>query len=103
PGPDLATFSVMAGHSPSKTGVNALLPGHPRLAGRMAGKCRGGRLEKAGAPLHKGVRRRDGRVAEGARLESVYTGNRIVGSNPTPSATIALQTDEMAAVAAKFP
>src|SRR5947207_5625609 len=32
--------------------------------------------------------RRDGRVAEGARLESVYTGNRIVGSNPTPSATI---------------
>ena len=31
--------------------------------------------------------RRDGRVAEGARLESVYTGNRIVGSNPTPSAT----------------
>ena len=28
---------------------------------------------------------RDGRVAEGARLESVYTGNRIVGSNPTPS------------------
>jgi hypothetical protein len=31
-------------------------------------------------------RRRGGRVAEGARLESVYTGNRIVGSNPTPSA-----------------
>jgi hypothetical protein len=22
----------MAGHSPSKTGVNALMPGHPRLA-----------------------------------------------------------------------
>ena len=33
--------------------------------------------------------RRDGRVAEGARLESVYTGNRIVGSNPTPSAIVA--------------
>jgi hypothetical protein len=32
------------------------------------------------------LRRRGGRVAEGARLESVYTGNRIVGSNPTPSA-----------------
>src|ERR1700733_10095823 len=32
--------------------------------------------------------RRDGRVAEGARLESVYTGNRIVGSNPTPSASL---------------
>jgi hypothetical protein len=27
-------------------------------------------------------------VAEGARLESVYTGNRIVGSNPTPSANL---------------
>ncbi len=26
-------------------------------------------------------------MAEGARLESVYTGNRIVGSNPTLSAT----------------
>ena len=31
---------------------------------------------------------RDGRVAEGARLESVYTGNRIVGSNPTLSAIV---------------
>jgi hypothetical protein len=31
---------------------------------------------------------RGGRVAEGARLESVFTGNRNVGSNPTPSATI---------------
>ena len=45
---------------------------------------------------------RGGRVAEGARLESVYTGNRIVGSNPTPSANIKLRTDEMAAVAANF-
>jgi hypothetical protein len=33
-----------------------------------------------------GVTWRDGRVAEGARLESVFTGNRNVGSNPTPSA-----------------
>ena len=31
---------------------------------------------------------RGGRVAEGARLESVFTGNRNVGSNPTPSASI---------------
>ena len=31
--------------------------------------------------------RRDGRVAEGARLESVYTGNCIQGSNPCLSAT----------------
>ena len=30
--------------------------------------------------------RSGGRVVEGARLESVYTGNRIVGSNPTRSA-----------------
>jgi hypothetical protein len=29
---------------------------------------------------------RGGRVVEGARLESVYTGNRIAGSNPAPSA-----------------
>ncbi len=27
-----------------------------------------------------------GRVVEGARLESVYTGNRIEGSNPSDSA-----------------
>ena len=32
--------------------------------------------------------RRGGRVVEGARLESVYAGNRIAGSNPAPSAII---------------
>src|SRR5438445_12428297 len=31
--------------------------------------------------------RRDGRVAEGARLESVFRGNSNVGSNPTLSAS----------------
>jgi hypothetical protein len=31
--------------------------------------------------------RRGGRVAEGARLESVYAGNRIEGSNPSLSAS----------------
>ena len=31
-------------------------------------------------------------MVEGARLESVYTGNRIVGSNPTPSAIISFAT-----------
>src|SRR3984957_4546803 len=36
--------------------------------------------------LPRAALRRDGRVAEGARLESVYTGNRIVGSNPAPLA-----------------
>tara|TARA_B100000579_G_scaffold390740_1_gene365438 strand:- start:246 stop:380 length:135 start_codon:yes stop_codon:yes gene_type:complete len=30
--------------------------------------------------------RRGGRAVEGARLESVYRGNSIVGSNPTLSA-----------------
>ncbi len=35
-------------------------------------------------------KRRGGRVVEGARLESVYTGNRIAGSNPAPSATALL-------------
>jgi hypothetical protein len=35
------------------------------------------------------MRRRDGRVAEGARLESVFRGNSNVGSNPTLSARYA--------------
>jgi hypothetical protein len=34
------------------------------------------------------VARRDGRVAEGARLESVYTFTGIGGSNPSLSASI---------------
>lgn len=38
--------------------------------------------------LRKGVR-----VVEGARLERVYTGNCIVGSNPTLSARYAFITD----------
>ena len=29
-------------------------------------------------------------MAEGARLESVYTGNRIEGSNPSPSANFSI-------------
>ena len=32
--------------------------------------------------------RRGGRVVEGARLEFVYAGNRIAGSNPALSATL---------------
>ena len=36
--------------------------------------------------LSPNLRRRDGRVAEGARLESVFRGNSNVGSNPTLSA-----------------
>ena len=34
------------------------------------------------------LNRRDGRVVEGARLESVYRGNSIEGSNPSLSATL---------------
>ena len=46
-------------------------------------------LSRRSPPLYCARRvRRGGRVAEGARLESVYTGNRIVGSNPTPSAKV---------------
>ena len=33
-------------------------------------------------------------MAEGARLESVFTGNRNVGSNPTPSARSAFAASE---------
>ena len=44
--------------------------------------------EDPGAP--EAPRRRGGRVVEGARLESVYTGNRIAGSNPAPSASYIL-------------
>ncbi len=42
-------------------------------------------LDRASA---RAVTRRGGRVVEGARLESAYTAmSRIVGSNPTPSAS----------------
>ena len=41
------------------------------------------RLYNDSSPI---LRRRDGRVAEGARLESVFRGNSNVGSNPTLSA-----------------
>src|SRR4029078_2695801 len=40
-----------------------------------------------------GPSRRGGRVAEGARLESVFTGNRNAGSNPAPSARIAADSN----------
>jgi hypothetical protein len=45
------------------------------------------------ASLHAGFfqcsqPRRDGRVVEGARLESVFRGNSNVGSNPTLSAIL---------------
>src|ERR1700675_3959744 len=45
--------------------------------------CRGGTSRYSRALFRTG-----GRVAEGARLESVWTGNRLVGSNPTLSAIL---------------
>ena len=50
-------------------------PNHTRPLGVAA------QLVYAFAPVRRG-----GRVAEGARLESVYAGNRIAGSNPASSA-----------------
>ena len=46
----------------------------------------GRRRRKANAKARRRAWR-GGRVVEGARLESVYTGNGIAGSNPAPSAS----------------
>ena len=56
----------------------------PRLRGPRA-RCYAPRLRSFSI---ESARRRGGRAVEGARLESVYTGNRIAGSNPAPSATL---------------
>jgi hypothetical protein len=47
---------------------------------------------------HKHRSRKGGRVVEGARLESVYTGNRIAGSNPAPSASKMILAPDNAAL-----
>ena len=75
-------------------GCGFLLSGHKIAERRFwAIKWRGVRFHWFPKSLIGQIRRgRDGRVAEGARLESVYTGNRIVGSNPTLSASILLIT-----------
>ncbi len=59
-----------------------------RLKKRLTGPCASA-FRQYIARLASGVcrrRRTGGRVAEGARLERVYTGNRIEGSNPSLSA-----------------
>ena len=66
------------------TGLGAASAGQRARQSRAA--CRPSRLRWNLRIYIRRALRRDGRVAEGARLESVYTGNRIVGSNPTPSA-----------------
>jgi hypothetical protein len=47
-----------------------------------------GAMRLAFALLNGSASRRGGRAVEGARLESVYAGNRIAGSNPAPSAKL---------------
>jgi hypothetical protein len=58
-----------------------------RCANGSCAKARIARFDVLRRGPREGPIRRGGRVAEGARLESVFTGNRNVGSNPTPSAT----------------
>lgn len=69
--------------TPANIGVDQLRRVSPRLTplavGQMVRKERG--IVEA-TLAERGL----GRVVEGARLESVYTGNRIAGSNPAPSA-----------------
>jgi TonB family protein len=60
-----------------------------RKESHNCGRAASRRVDRAASDiidLLKLRRRRDGRVAEGARLESVYTLTGIVGSNPTLSA-----------------
>ena len=70
--------------------VRKLLTGASmRTGGRKRGGKRAGLLPSCGHALCKlQISWRDGRVAEGARLESVFRGNSNVGSNPTLSAII---------------
>ena len=71
--------------APDEGGIDALvevpdkLTSQSRHSLRLSGSPPSGKLL---IPLE----RRDVRVVEGARLESVCTGNRTVGSNPTLSA-----------------
>src|SRR5208337_2046089 len=62
---------------------------------RARGPQAGWLLESNQHFMHFAWRRRDGRVAEGARLESVFTRKGNVGSNPTLSASssVILQPD----------
>src|SRR5262245_55134707 len=77
--------AALIGATPSlSTAARLHHPCRPTRCGRP-GK-RGELVLPATAAIVAVLIRRGGRVAEGARLESVYTGNRIEGSNPSPSA-----------------
>ena len=60
-------------------------PAKPPWASACAGRAPGA-MRLAFALLNRSATRRGGPAVEGARQESVYTGNRIAGSNPAPSA-----------------
>ena len=62
-------------------------PAAPPASRRVPALHAFGASHRRSEPRLRGARRRGGRVVEGARLESVYTGNRIEGSNPSPSAS----------------
>src|SRR6185312_10782120 len=57
------------------------------LGGRLKAQKRALRASSCNKACAIDENWRGGRVAEGARLESVYTGNRIEGSNPSLSAS----------------
>ena len=75
---------------PSRNAGNGSDARQDRLASLAPALRRGSRLASLRRPpcRYNGVSRRGGRVVEGARLESVYGGNSIAGSNPAPSAII---------------
>ena len=66
-------------------GVRAVrIPGSPSL--RLRSPARRAMRDHRAYAGRRSALWRGGRAVEGARLESVYTGNRIAGSNPAPSA-----------------
>src|SRR5262249_29169528 len=69
-----------------RDGYSAAPPYRSDRAARLRKCPRGGHSRGERALYGARAVRRGGRVAEGARLESVFTGNRNVGSNSTPSA-----------------
>src|ERR1700732_3114684 len=60
--------------------------GSPPYSARLRGYPHRREVRRTSRTHECGLRR-GGRVVEGARLESVYAGNRIAGSNPSPSAS----------------
>ena len=60
--------------------------GSPPYSARLRGYPHRREVRRTSRTRECGLRR-GGRVVEGARLESVYAGNRIAGSNPAPSAS----------------